>query len=154
MIEGIAMVTVLAGMGVYFVKSADLPKDLKERSAQLKSESSSYIAPEKNKFSHLTNKTAEVKAEINIEIKRETSLQEMRERAEVAASQKLAIEESIKAQKLAKIELLNREIDELTLAITTLEQELKLNNKRNIEIEIQIATHLTRLQALKEIQIS
>lgn len=154
MIEGITMVTVLAGMGVYFVKSADLPKDLKDRSAQLKSESASFTAPERNKFSHLLNKTAELKTEINIEIKRETSLQEMKERAEVAASHKLAIEESIKAQKLAKIELLNKEIDELTLAITTLEQELKLNNKRNIAIEIQIATHLSRLQVLKETQIS
>jgi hypothetical protein len=152
MIEGIAMVTVLAGMGIYFVKSADLPKDLKDRSAQLKSESSSYIAPERNKFSHLINKTTET--EINIAVKRETSLQEMRQRAEVVASQKIAIEESIKAQRLAKIELLNKEIDQLTLAITTLEQELKANNKRNIEIEIQIATHLSRLQTLRNIQIS
>ena len=29
MLEGIAMLTVLAGLGLYFVKSTDIPKDMK-----------------------------------------------------------------------------------------------------------------------------
>lgn len=41
----IAMVITLALMGIYFVKSTDLPKDLKDRSAQLKAEAHIYEAP-------------------------------------------------------------------------------------------------------------
>lgn len=38
MLEGILVFIALLGMGVYFVKSADLPKELKERQAILEQE--------------------------------------------------------------------------------------------------------------------
>jgi hypothetical protein len=143
MIEGIAMLTILAGMGFYFVKSTELPKDLKD-------------APEKSKFAHLTvAKTAEVKkVETIAEVKKEFSILELKALAEKAAAEKVLLEESLRLQKIAKIERLNKEIDELTLAITILEQELTINTKRNAEISTKINTHLARLQVLKDIKIS
>lgn len=48
------------------------------------------------------------------------------------------------------IDLHNKAIDELTLKITTLEQELKANNERNNEIQKEIDTHLESLRLLNE----
>lgn len=174
MIEGIAMLTVLAGMGVYFIKSTDLPKDLKERSAQLKQESGQYTPAPKRRFAipETSAKTAEAKPvevrkhitqEANKEISKEITKEIRREAPPViiskedlekAAAQKALREEALRAAKLAKIERQNKEIDELTMSIMTLEQEVKGNLKKNLELEIQINLNLAKLKTLKENRIS
>jgi hypothetical protein len=49
-----------------------------------------------------------------------------------------------------EILLLNNEIDQLTLAITSLEQEMRINNEKNSEIQATIDLHLISLQLLQE----
>ena len=95
----IVMVITLAIMGVYFFKSTDLPKDLRERSAQFQNSS--------------------------IDSTRSTSF-------------KITFPK----------EIINKEIDQLTLEITTLEQELRANNEKNKEIQTLINTRLTNLESL------
>lgn len=146
MLEGIAMLTVLAGMGVYFVKSTDIPKDLKDRSAQSRAtygDSSIMVSAPKKKFAFENKIVAEKKSEIRVQ---SISVAELKEKSDAA---KLAeIEKHIKRQSL--IALQNQKIDELTLLITSLEQEIKENNSRNAEIQAQINKHLETLRLLQE----
>lgn len=115
MIEGL-MALSLVLMGIYFVKSTDLPKEMKDRSAQINRET---VAPTntKRKMAFPTQTTV-------ASVKKNTS------------------------QSL--IDLHNKAIDELTLKITTLEQELKKNNARNAEIQREIDAHLESLRLLNE----
>jgi hypothetical protein len=134
------MLTVLAGMGIYFVKSTDLPKDMKDRSSLLKQESLKNPASAQKKYSFPTNTTAAKtaqKLENNIDLKR----------AEEATK-------ILAAKRLEKITLIEKEIDTLTLTITALEQELKANNARNAEIQAEIDRHLETLARLEASKIS
>lgn len=147
MLEGIAMLTVLTGMGVYFIKSTDIPKDMREKSAQMRAtygDSVIAVAPKKYAFDKkitATNEAKKVEAKIQ-----SISITELKENSD---AQKLAeIEKHIKRQSL--IALQNQKIDELTILITTLEQEIKSNNSRNAEIQAQIDIHLETLRVLKE----
>lgn len=142
MIEGIAMLTVLAGMGVYFVKSTDLPKDMRDRSAQFKNEGpvtakKKYSFPTGNTIAATTTATKSVKLENNLDLKR----------AEEATK-------LLAAKRLEKIALIDKEIDSLTLTITALEQEMKANNARNTEIQLEIDRHLQTLARLEASKIS
>lgn len=140
MVEGIAMLTVLAGMGIYFVRSTDLPKDMKDRSALLKQESLRNPSSTQKKYSFPTNATAvktAQKLENNLDLKR----------AEEATK-------ILAAKRLEKIALIEKEIDTLTLTITALEQELKANNARNAEIQAEIDRHLETLARLEASKIS
>ena len=143
MIEGIAMLTVLAGMGVYFVKSTDLPKDMRDRSAQFKNEGpvatkKKYSFPTGNNVATTTTTaTKSVKLENNLDLKR----------AEEATK-------LLAANRLEKIALIDKEIDTLTLTITALEQEMKANNARNAEIQTEIDKHLQRLARLEASKMS
>jgi hypothetical protein len=145
MLEGIAMLTVLAGMGVYFIKSTDIPKDLKDRSAQSRAhfgDSTITSAPTK-RYAFDKKIVAETKTEVRVQ---SISVAELKEKSDAA---KLAeIEKHIKRQSL--IALQNQKIDELTFLITSLEQEIKENNLRNAEIQSQINVHLETLRLLKE----
>lgn len=146
MLEGIAMLTVLAGMGFYFVKSTDIPKDMREKSAQMRAtygDTSIAAAPKKYAFDKKTTASIETKIEKKIQ---SISVAELKEQSDAA---KLAeIEKHIKRQSL--IALQNQKIDELTVLITSLEQEIKANNSRNAEIQAQIDIHLETLRLLKE----
>ena len=145
MLEGIAMLTVLTGMGVYFIKSTDIPKDLKDRSAQSRATygDSSMISAPKKKFAFDNKNVVEKKSETRIQ---SISIADLKEKSDAA---KLAeIEKHIKRQSL--IALQNQKIDELTLLITSLEQEIKENNSRNLEIQAQINIHLESLRLLQE----
>ena len=142
MIEGIAMLTVLAGMGIYFVKSTDLPKDMRDRSAQFKNEGSvelkkKYSFPTANTNASSTASTRSIKLENNLDL---IKAQE--------ATKLLA------AKRLGKIALIDKEIDTLTLTITALEQELKANNERNAEIQLEIDRHLQTLARLEASKVS
>ena len=124
----IAMVTTLALMGIYFFKSTDLPKDMKERSAQ-----------NRVKSQHSENTSSKKFAIQNVIIK-ETE------------SQKLF--DIKKQEREAMIALHINKIDELTFLITTLEQQIKENNSRNAEIQAQINLHMESLEILKKSKIA
>jgi hypothetical protein len=118
MLEGL-MALSLVIMGIYFVKSTDLPKEMQNRSAQMERET---VASPKKKMAFEANKVS-VKTEVKVEIKKSNT---------------------------TLIDLHNKAIDELTLKITTLEQELKINNARNNEIQKEIDTHLASLRLLND----
>lgn len=139
MLEGIAMLTVLAGMGFYFIKSTDIPQDMKDRSAQNRANYGATIASAPKKYAFDKKIVAETK-------NHSISITELKEKSDAA---KLAeIEKHIKRQSLLALQ--NQKIDQLTLLITSLEQEIKENNSRNAEIQAQINVHLETLRLLKE----
>ena len=117
----ILMGVTLAIMGIYFFKSTDLPKELTERSAQLRSQDS---------YSPVETKSNKSFANINVTPK-------------VTIAPKIIIDHS------AEKALINKKMNELTLTITTLEQELNVNKARNAEILRQIDMHLATLNELQ-----
>lgn len=127
MLEGILMITVLTGMGVYFIKSADLPKELKERQAILDRESKTTgIRQSKMKF-NLEKK--EVKTVANVKLEQ-------------------------KIEKKIDLDAINREIDEVTFKVTSLEQEIRDNNLRNELIKKEIDRLLVRLEELTKLKMA
>lgn len=143
MIEGIAMLTVLAGMGIYFVKSTDLPKEMKERSAQLRQEALRNPTSSQKKFSFPTNNqkptvAKNLAASTSVNLDKSEALKRAEEATKLLA-----------AKRLEKIALIDKEIDSLTLTITALEQELRANNARNAEIQEEINRHLETLARLE-----
>lgn len=143
MLEGIAMLTVLAGMGFYFIKSTDIPKDMKDRSAQSRSNYGDSVATAPKRYAFDKKIVTETKSETRVQ---SISVAELKEKSDAA---KLAeIEKHIKRQSLLALQ--NQKIDELTLLITSLEQEIKENNSRNAEIQAQINVHLETLRLLQD----
>lgn len=127
----LGMIFCLTLMGVYFYKSADLPKELKERSAQTQAQlGSSQVNKPKMAFPKIEVKSVE--ANQNIEAKL------------------LAMKQQKKVKDIA---LLQAEVDRLTLEITSLEQLIKDNNAKNAEIQKTIDAHLVTLIELQS-QIS
>jgi hypothetical protein len=122
MIE-IAMGICLTLMGIYFFKSTDLPKDLKERSAQMNSESNRTISAVPRKMTLPRIPPSDID---------QTKLAEL----------------SL-LKKAAELKNHSEAIDKLTFTITTLEQELTTNNSRNHEIQKLIDTNLVSLQLLQ-----
>ncbi len=127
MLEGMLMIAVLTGMGVYFIKSADLPKELKERQAILDRESK-------------TTATKTSKMKFNFENK---------EVKKVAVTK---VEKTI--EKKINLDAINREIDELTFKVTSLEQEIRDNNLRNELIKKEIDRLLVRLEELTKLKMA
>ncbi len=127
MLEGMLMITVLTGMGVYFIKSADLPKELKERQAILDRESK-------------INSGRTNKMKFNFEKK------EVKKIAEVRIEKKI--------EKKIDLDAINREIDELTFKVTSLEQEIRDNNLRNELIKKEIDRLLVRLEELTKLKMA
>lgn len=120
------MIVSLVAMGIYFFKSTDLPKELQERSAQHRN-----IELQKRQVTSFKN--------INLTIAKETL-----KNADLELSE-------LKLQKqLKEVQVLNIEIDKLTVEITTLEQEINANNSRNAEIQNIINAKLISLQSLHE----
>jgi hypothetical protein len=136
MLEGIAMCIALAGMGIYFVKSTDLPKDMRDRSAQLRASAPMASITPNKKYSFPVDKE---------------KLQSLQEKQEQLMREAQLEDE---AKLLAKIALHNKKIDQITLLITTLEQELKDNQERNAIIQKQINLHLETLTVLKQTKIA
>lgn len=133
MIE-VAMGVCLTIMGIYFFKSTDLPKELKERSAQMQAQSPQRASslPKRLNFAKEMTITKSLPPEIDQVKLKEMSL----------------------LKKAAELKLHNEEIDKLTLTITTLEQEIRINNEKNSEIQEKINLHLISLQLLQEKVIS
>ena len=134
MIEALMCVS-LAAMGFYFFKSTDLPKDMKERSAKLSAEAASNTTV---KTKRMAFDAPTIKVENKIFNENQTN--------------KIAQLEAHKKQ----LEMKQRAqaIDELTLKITALEQELKTNNTRNSEILAEIDAHMTTLAKLTSVSLS
>jgi hypothetical protein len=120
MIEAL-MVFSLAIMGIYFFKSTDLPKELTDRSAQMRAETGN------TKFTKNSPKMSFAKDFASAEI----NLADMQ-----------------KNKRIKDIELLNKQVDILTLEITTLEQQIADNSKLNAEIQAKIDVKLATLETL------
>ncbi|MBY0415544.1 MAG: hypothetical protein K2Q18_15330 [Bdellovibrionales bacterium] len=144
MLEGIAMCVTLVAMGIYFIKSTDIPKDMRDRSAQMKSQTPEVASSTAKKYSFPVdkNKMEEIqvkkdKLAMENQLERESKILEMKKR-----------------ERQALQALHNKKIDEITLLITALEQELKENNERNDQIQAEINRHLDTLRILKETVIA
>jgi hypothetical protein len=131
MIEAIGMITVLAGMGIYFVKSTDLPKDLKDR-AERNNSATTQVSNIQTKKKYAFQQNENVVSNEN-KITKSDYMNEL--------------ELKLKKQKI--IEAKNKKIDELTILITALEQELKDNQARNVEIQKQIDVAMAELISIK-----
>lgn len=158
----IAMCTILAGMAVYFVKSADLPRELKER-AKMNARLGQVHFKREFSFNKNIEEKTEIKTnKVNVVVKKTMEeealilatkmLEEKMNNARIMESKRKeanAIGASIQVTtKRIDFEKLNKRIDQITFAITTLEQELKTNNSKNNEIKNQIDKYLTELERL------
>lgn len=124
------MIICLTLMGVYFFKSTDVPKELKERSAR---NESPVGAPQSFKAKMKFPKfEAVMTASTNEQKDAEAKLHAMKYQ-----------------KKIKDIAQLQIEIDQLTLEITTLEQQIKNNNAKNAEIQLQIEDRLVILMELQ-----
>lgn len=122
----LGMIFCLTLMGVYFYKSADLPKELKERSAQTQAQLGSTQINKKITFPKVEIKSADVNQDIEAKL--------------------LAMKHQ---KKIKDIALLQAEVDRLTLEITSLEQLIKDNNAKNAEIQKTIDAHFVTLLELQ-----
>lgn len=123
----IAMCVSLFLMGFYFIKSTDLPKDLKDRSAQLRSES------------NYTETTSAQKVTFPKVVLKESRTEEAKiENAKL-------VEAKIRAQAIARQEA----IAKLIGAIDLLEKELAVTVERTAEIQKMIDSNKLSLRKLQ-----
>lgn len=141
MIEALMCVS-LAAMGFYFFKSTDLPKDMKDRSAQLRAEAASNPIVRTKRMTFDSVATSVTKSEIK------NSIKVLDDNQAVKLAQLEAHKKQLEMQQRAQA------IDELTLKITALEQELKTNNARNVEIMAEIDIHMITLTRLTSVSLS
>jgi len=100
-------------MGIYFIKSTDLPKEMRDRSVNMESKK----APREN---FVVNKISVAKP-LTTTIDKELELNSYK-----------------------------KELDRLTIIITSLEQEIKVNNTRNSEIQKMIDSHFISFQLIQD----
>lgn len=118
MIEEFAMISTLAGMGIYFIKSADLPKELKERNDLLQEEK------KKNPEAFGSKKL-----DFN-KIAQRSNTRERKSRVSIG-------------------NYTTKEVNKLTDEVSTLEQQLEFNNKKNQEIKKLIETNLHKISNIQ-----
>ncbi len=118
MLELIAMITVLTGLGIYVVKSADLPKNLKERSAFLEAEARNNPELTTKKFNFPSNKTLTTKA-----IDQKILKQQKQNEIDALTLKITSLEQEIKANNnrnadiYQEISLLLKRLEELNLEV-------------------------------------
>ncbi len=144
MIEAFMGISLVA-MGFYFFKSTDLPKDMQDRSAQLRAESAHnpIVRTKKMAFDSKATVTKEV---VKAEIKNSINILDNNQIAKLAQLE--AHKKELEMRQRAQV------IDELTLKITALEQELKINSARNTEILAEIDIHMATLSRLTQVSLS
>lgn len=120
----VLMLICLTLMGVYFFKSTDLPKDLKDRVKKRGVEKIQFTQ------NHTTHKTP-IKS-FKVPTSAQISTIEINDKSE------------------RDLEKLNQEIDEIVLKITSLEEELKINAEKRDEIIREINANLMKLTSLKK----
>lgn len=136
MLEIGLFIGLLGSMGFYMVKSSDLSKELKEKRQMHLSE-----------YAELQNKNSKsFQVSLN---KIPTAKKKSVEKNIAQVKQVETVQPVTKIDNSAKKNLLNQKIDKLTVEITTLEQEIKANNQRNLEIQNAIALRLNELEKLQ-----
>jgi hypothetical protein len=121
MIEEFAMISTLAGMGIYFIKSADLPKELKERNDLLQEEKKKNpeaFGSKKLDFNKIAQRSNTRERKPRVSIGNYTA----------------------------------KEVNKLTDEVSTLEQQLEFNNKKNQEIKKLIETNLHKISNIQNNQ--
>lgn len=157
-----AMAVVLTGMGIYFVKSTDLPKDLKDIAARNKGSSMNMPTKRKMAFENKqNNENNNMMPKVNkpiMPMEKKTNLPEatrsMASNLDVKLQSSQEKLRELEAKKAHRIALIQKKIDELTVIITTLEQELKNNQERNSEIQKEINKLIDSLIALEQSKIA
>jgi hypothetical protein len=122
MIEEFAMVSALAGMGIYFIKSADLPKELKERNDLLQEEK---------------KKNPEAFGSKKLDFN------------------KISQRSNLREKKQSRVSIGNytaKEVNKLTDEVSTLEQQLEINNKKNQELKKLIESNLHKISSIQNNQ--
>jgi hypothetical protein len=118
MIEEFAMVSALAGMGIYFIKSSDLPKELKERNDLLQEEK---------------KKNPEAFGSRKLDYNKIAQRKNTRE----------------KKSRISIGNYTTKEVNKLTDEVSSLEQQLELNNKKNQDIKKLIETNLHKISSIQ-----
>lgn len=137
MLEIGIFVGLLGSMGFYMVKSSDLSKELKDRRQQNQHE---YAALERIK-----NKP------FQISLKEVSSSKKKSEIKTISVQKTAAVVNKIeKVNNTEKRLSLNKQIDQLTVEITSLEQEIKANTRKNLEIQSLISSRLDELERLQK----
>ncbi len=138
MLEIGIFVGLLGSMGFYMIKSSDLSKDLKEKRQAHMAE-----------YNMIQNKTKQFQislAPLSSAKKKHISKNEMASTIEKNNLNKFANnEENLNHLK----NVLTTKIDAITLEITSLEQDIKINNEKNSEIQKLIGKRLTELERLQ-----
>lgn len=122
MLEIGLFIGLLGSMGFYMIKSSDLSKELKDKRQMHQNEYATLQTKNNKSFQISMNKIPSAKKK-NIE--------------------KLSVDNSEIRDAIAS------KIDLLTVEITTLEQEIKANNARNLEIQTLISARLNELEKLQ-----
>lgn len=184
----IALATVLVGMGVYFLKSSQLPSHLKQiaqghgkvptilqrafahKTGRMMARKEKVLRNNNKKIKNneINNNKMNVPTKMNannsnhvkenMNLRREQLEQLLAKELEAKMNQarlmqkqkQEARELSQKMNQVKQLDLvkLNKRIDQITLAIMTLEMELKDNNSKNHEIQSQIDVYLNELEKL------
>lgn len=142
MLELGLLAALIGSMGVYMMKSSELPQDLKNRSAQFQTE-----------YDILKNQKKSLKISMNkIAPSKKTAVKKVVTTSTVKDNSAALIEDAkidLAKAKIQRNQLLTQElnlkIDQLTLEITALEQQIKNNNQKNAEIQVQINNRLAEL---------
>jgi uncharacterized protein YhaN len=143
MLELGLLAALIGSLGVYIMKSSDLPQDQKNRSAQFQTEyemlkgqkkslkiSMTKIAPSSSKKSQANKVAATAK------------ISNSAEKIEVA---KIDLAKAKIERNQLIMQQLSTKVDQLTLEITALEQQIKANNQKNAEIQTLINNRLAEL---------
>lgn len=142
MLELGLLAALIGSMGVYMMKSSELPQDLKNRSAQFQTE-----------YDILKNQKKSLKISMNkIAPSKKNAVKKVVTTSSVKDNSATLIEDAkidLAKAKIQRNQLLTQElnlkIDQLTLEITALEQQIKINNQKNAEIQVQINNRLAEL---------
>lgn len=142
MLELGLLAALIGSMGVYMMKSSELPQDLKNRSAQFQTE-----------YDILKNQKKSLKISMNkIAPSKKNAVKKVVTTSSVKDNSAALIEDAkidLAKAKIQRNQLLTQElnlkIDQLTLEITALEQQIKINNQKNAEIQVQINNRLAEL---------
>lgn len=142
MLELGLLAALIGSMGVYMMKSSELPQDLKNRSAQFQTE-----------YDILKNQKKSLKISMNkIAPSKKNAVKKVVTTSTVKDNSAALIEDAkidLAKAKIQRNQLLTQElnlkIDQLTLEITALEQQIKINNQKNAEIQVQINNRLAEL---------
>lgn len=142
MLELGLLAALIGSMGVYMMKSSELPQDQKNRSAQFQTEYD-ILKNQKKSLKISMNKIAPAKKHAVKKVEATTAIKDNSAALIQEAKIDLAKAKIQRNQLLAQE--LNLKIDQLTLEITALEQQIKVNNQKNAEIQVQINNRLAEL---------